>query len=137
MTTSETKKPKDAPTRWRLVRDLVGFQFKLALDGLRDLVLSPASIIVGIVGIIFSPDNPGKYFNRLLAFGHRSDVWINLFGASEHYDPDPEVGSSDAYISKLEEMLVAEYQKGGAVKNLKDRTDNLLNKIRKNTDQDL
>ncbi|MFT4797938.1 MAG: hypothetical protein ACJAYE_001208 [Candidatus Azotimanducaceae bacterium] len=131
------KKPKDAPNRWQLVRDLIGFQFKLALDGLRDLFLSPISIIAGVAGIIFSPDNPGKYFNRLLGLGHRSDIWINLFGASEHYVRDPEATSSDAYIGKLEELLVAEYQKGGVVKNVKDRTDNLINQISKKTDQDV
>lgn len=136
VTIKEFEKPADAPNRWRLVRDLAGFQLKLALDGLRDLVLSPASIIAGVLGIIFSPDNPGKYFNRLLEFGRRSDVWINLFGASKHYDPDPEITSSDAYLSKLEEMLVTEYQKGGVVKNLKDRTDNLLDQIRKDSDHD-
>jgi len=137
VTINDSEKPKDAPNRWRLVRDLAGFQFKLALDGLRDLLLSPMSIIAGLAGIIFSPGNPGKYFNRLLEFGHRSDIWINLFGASGHYDPDPEVTSSDAYIGKLEELLVAEYQKGGVVKNVKDRTDKLLNRIQKDTDQDV
>jgi len=131
----------DAPDRWQLIRDIVGFQFKLAMDGIRDLVLSPISIIAGVIGLIASPDNPGKYFNRLLKFGRKSDVWINLFGASHHYyregDQDSEAPSSDAYIRKLEEMLVAEYQRGGVVKNLKDRTDKLINQIRKDTDQEV
>lgn len=131
----------DAPDRWQLIRDLVGFQFKLAMDGIRDLVLSPISILAGIVGLIVSPENPGKYFNRLLEFGRKTDIWINLFGAAHHYDlerdQDADVPSSDAYIKKLEEMLVAEYHRGGVVKNLKDRTDNLMDQMRKGTDQDV
>ncbi len=137
MTEENDKTPIPAPDRWQLIRDVVGFQFKLALDGLRDLVLSPLSILAGVIGLIISPDNPGKYFNRLLEFGRRTDVWINLFGASEHYDPDNETPSSDAYIKQLEAMLVAEYQRGGVVKNLKDRTDNLMNQLGKEPDQDV
>jgi hypothetical protein len=141
VTKESDKMSTDAPDRWQLIRDLVGFQIRLALDGIRDLVLSPISIIASVIGLIASPDNPGKYFNRLLEFGRKSDVWINLFGASHHYDregdQDADSHSSDAYIKKLEEMLVAEYQRGGVVKNLKDRTDKLINQIRKDTDQDV
>jgi hypothetical protein len=132
VTMDKEEKPKDAPNHWQLFRDLLTFQLKLALDGLRDIVLVPVSFIAGIAGLVLSPDNPGKYFKRMLEWGRKSDVWINLFGATEHYKPDDlNQSSSDAYIQKLEEKLVAEYQRGGIVKNLKEGTDDVIRRIRK------
>ena len=98
------------------------------MDGLRDVILSPISIVMALYGLATHPSDPGRYFNRLLKFGRRTDVWINLFGASEHY-LDENAPSSDAYIKKLEDLLVSEYRKGGLVKNLKDRTDSLFNRL--------
>ena len=118
-----------APNHWQLFRDIAVFQAKLALDGIRDLVLLPVSLVAGVLGLILSPENPGKYFNRLLEFGRQSDVWINLFSALHHYQTEAATLSSDAYVEKLEEMLINEYKRGGVVKNLKDHTDNLVERV--------
>ena len=117
------------PNHWQLIRDVAVFQLKLALDGVRDVVLLPVSLAAAVLGLLFSADNPGKYFNRLLDLGRKSDVWINLFGASEHYQSEQAPPSSDAYVQKLEEMLINEYKRGGVVKNLKDHTDQLVQRI--------
>ena len=116
------------PGHWQLLRDLLALQFKLAIDGVRDLLLSPLSVIAALAGFVSNPDNPGKYFYRLLRFGHKSDRWINLFGAEDH---DPDADSSDRYVRKVENLIVREYNKGGVVKNLKDGTDGLLKRIRR------
>ena len=129
---TEEKSPPDsepdAPNHWQLLWDVLGFQLKLAMDGLRDVMLSPISIGMALYGLVAHPHDPGMYFNRLLKFGRRTDVWINLFGASEHYQ-DENVPTSDAYIKKLEDLLVSEYQKGGLVRNLRDRTDGLFARL--------
>ncbi len=124
------------PNHWQLLRDMVVFQAKLAIDGLRDLVLLPISLVAGVAGLLFSPDNPGKYFQRLLEFGRKTDVWINLFGATEHYTGEMKSPSSDAYVQKLEEMLINEYKRGGVVKNIKDQTDSLVKRIQTEIRQD-
>ncbi|MFT7385132.1 MAG: hypothetical protein ACI90G_002722, partial [Urechidicola sp.] len=51
---------------WRLLRDVVVFQGKLALDGLRDLLLSPLSIILALAGAVLSPTDPHRYLRRLM-----------------------------------------------------------------------
>ncbi len=127
--------PDDAPNHWQLLRDVLSFQVKLAMDGIRDVVLSPVSIGAALYGLVVHRDNPGKYFNQLLRFGRKTDSWINLFGASQRY-PDDESSSSDAYIKKVEDLLVGEYQKGGIVKNLKEGTDGLISRIRKDKGKD-
>ncbi|WP_163271595.1 hypothetical protein [Chelativorans alearense] len=65
-------------SRTRLVRRVVLFQVKLFADGLRDFVMSPLSIIAGVLGILFSRDPEGAY-DRLMRFGRETDRWINLF----------------------------------------------------------
>lgn len=136
MTNDDHNFPEQTPNHWQLIRDVAVFQFKLALDGVRDVVLVPISLAAGIAGLIISPDNPGKYFNRLLELGRRSDVWINLFSATEHYQTEEPQASSDAYVEKLEKMLINEYKRGGMVKNLKDHTDHLMKRIQSEVKQD-
>lgn len=148
MTKDQNNMQEPVPNRWQVLRDTIAFQFKLLMDGARDVLLFPISIGAAIFGLIFSPDNPGVYFNRLIKFGRKTDAWINLFGAS-HYDPNSETRdsndidskdkarntkkdiSSDAYVKKLENLLIAEYNKGGLIKDLKEGTDTLLEKLRK------
>lgn len=131
---SEQHKPEDteqAHAHWHLFRDLLAFQFKLVLDALRDLMLSPLSIAAAVAGLINSQDDPGKYFRELLRLGHRSDRWINLFGTGEQKDAAAPGLSSDTYVRKVENMVINEYKKGGLVKGLKDTTDGLIGKIHK------
>ena len=65
--------------RWRLMRDVLVFQAKLLVDGLRDLILSPVSLVAGLVGLIADRDDPARHFRKVLEFGANSEVWINLF----------------------------------------------------------
>ncbi|MCG8380387.1 MAG: hypothetical protein MI865_13060, partial [Proteobacteria bacterium] len=53
-------------SRWQLFRDVMSFQFKLLMDGLRDVLLSPISITAALVGVFTDSKDPGKYFYRLL-----------------------------------------------------------------------
>ncbi len=92
-----------------LVRKVISFQFKLLADGLRDLFLSPISIGAAILGIVTRPDDPHYYFRRLMAFGLRTDRWINLFGLHDHEETGE--ASSDALLKNVEKVMVDEYRK--------------------------
>lgn len=116
---------------WKLFKSVLVFQFRLLMDGVRDLLLSPLAIVLALIGLVLKPNNPGIYFNQLMRFGRKTDVWINLFEMREHYEgEEPDAPSSNEYIKKLEALLAKEYQRGGLVKNLKDGTDELLGRIR-------
>jgi hypothetical protein len=68
-----------------LLRDLGVFQLKLVVDGLRDLILVPTSLIAGIVSRAKGEGGrPGLQFYHLLGFGQQTERWINLFGAVEN-----------------------------------------------------
>ena len=74
----------------KLVRRVLWFQLSLAADGLRDLLMSPASIIAALLGLL-NPRNPSWAFDHLMALGRVSDRWINLF-EQEDLLPDEERG---------------------------------------------
>ena len=56
---SETSAP-DVPDRWEFLRDVLVFQLKLLLDAVRDVVLSPVSIVAGVIDLISGDEPPGR-----------------------------------------------------------------------------
>lgn len=101
----------EVPSNGELLMRLLRFQFKLALDGLRDVVLSPIAISAVILGILRAgrPDEP---FEAVLRFGRRSDIWIDLFESHAHYasseDAAPAANAS-ALFGAVESALRDEY----------------------------
>jgi hypothetical protein len=64
-------------------RDLVIFQVKLVLDGLKDIVLMPASIIAAGLDLLSPGRHPGHRFYAVMRLGERYDRWLSLFAAAE------------------------------------------------------
>jgi hypothetical protein len=124
--------------RWVLLRDLGVLQVKLIVDGLRDLVLVPLSLVAGIVSLASSKDNrPGPQFYHLLAWGKQSEVWINLFGAVKNSpekieQPQP-FGDQDIddIVGRLESFVVDEVKRGGVTTQAKERLDKILDAVQR------
>ena len=123
------------PDNWTLIRDAAVLQVKLIVDGLRDFLLVPASLIAAIVSLVKSSDGkPGPEFYQLLDMGKRSERWINLFGARAH---SPESEESDGFddmnidqiVGRVETFVVDEYKRGGITAQAKDGIDKALNAI--------
>lgn len=68
----------------RAFRHMLIFQIKLAADALRDLILSPISILVFIADALRKPALEDSWYLRLMLLGRKSDRLINLF--DEHKD---------------------------------------------------
>jgi hypothetical protein len=76
---------RDYPDRWTLIRDLFVFQAKLLVDGFRDLLLVPASLVAGVWSLVSGDrDRPGAQFYQLISLGKESELWIDLFKAYEN-----------------------------------------------------
>ena len=81
------KIPQDSTaqvTTRQALRHLLVFQLKLAGDAVRDLIMSPVSVLVFIVDVIRKPTLDDSLYLRLMLLGRRSDRLINLF--DEHRD---------------------------------------------------
>ena len=121
-----------ALNRRDLIRDIAVLQVKLVVDGFRDLLLVPVSLIVGLISLVTGGPNPGIEFYELLRLGKRSEKWINLFGAAERMPvealqerPLP-VGDIDEMVTRVESFIVDEYKTGGVTKQAKERLDQAL-----------
>lgn len=135
----EAQEEQPDAARWRLLRDLGVLQVKLLVDGLRDLILVPASLVAGIISIVQSEDGkPGPQFYRLLAWGKESEIWINLFGAAsnspEEIEPPSGFGAKDIddIVGRLETFVVDEVKRGGVTTQAKERLDKILNAMQRN-----
>ena len=124
--------------RRTLLRDIGVFQVKLIVDGLRDLVLVPTSLIVGIVSLVKGEDGrPGLQFYHLLGFGQQTERWINLFGAIENSpekldQPSPfGAGDIDDLVAKFETFVVDEFKRGGVTAQAKERLHTALAAIQR------
>ena len=138
--TTELPENQHGPDRWTLIRDIAVLQVKLIVDGLRDLILVPASLVAGIWSLVSgSPDRPGPQFYQLIAFGKQSEGWINLFKAYEHAPPEVrrdhafDGSSMDQFVDKFESFVVDEYKRGGVTKQAKERIDAALNALQRST----
>ncbi len=82
----------DAPLpekgRRQLIRDMAVFQVKLFADGFKDVLLSPVSLIAGIMGIFLGGRTPGTFFYSVLRLGKQTENWIGLFNAAYPQDSD-------------------------------------------------
>lgn len=124
--------------RLSLIRDMLIFQIKLAIDAIRDFFLSPVSIICGLVDILLGKPLSKSYFHKLMDFGHQSDSWLNLFGNHKNSPENlkdlknqkvkPEM-NVDQLFSQVESLLKDQHGKGGLTAAAKSNIDRYLNKI--------
>jgi len=134
---SEEEQTATGPGNGTLIRDAFVVQIKLIVDGLRDFLLVPASIIAALVSLLSGRDGkPGPQFYQTLALGKRSEEWIDLFGALRNAPDDipPEAGDErtiDDVVSRVESYLVDEYQRGGVSRQAKERIDEALAALQK------
>ena len=82
--------------RIELFRNSVVFQLKLMVDGFRDLVLLPISLVATLLGLLRGGDEPEREFNRVLDLGRDTERWINLFGRADEADPNHAIASMDS-----------------------------------------
>ena len=136
-----TETDNNTKTRWDFVRDVLVFQVKLVADGLRDMVLIPASLVAGVIGLLAFKDTPEEPFHLVLNFGKRSEYWINLFGslpdelklqASESVE---RLGNLDEVVGRMERLLVDQYEKGGITATAKESIDNSINALHEGIDK--
>lgn len=130
--------PSEHPDRWTLIRDLFVLQAKLLVDGLRDLILVPASLVAGVWSLVSGENGrPGPQFYQLISLGKQSEKWIDLFKAYENApdgvrrEHELATGNMDELVGRLESFVKDEYERGGVTAQAKERIDKALDAIQR------
>ena len=101
------KTPKDSKaevTTAKAFRHLIVFQVKLLADALRDLVMSPVSVVVFFVDAARKPTLQDSLYLKLMVLGRKSDRAINLFDEYKdagHFTVDEAIEEVEALLNEL------------------------------------
>lgn len=105
------------------IRNLVIFQLKLAVDALRDILLSPISLVATIMDLIEGRRGSKSYFSMLLKMGRESERRINLF---QQHRGKGQNKTIDSMMRQVEDILVNEYKNGGVSEKAKTALEKTL-----------
>jgi hypothetical protein len=111
---------------WPLIRQGIVFQLKLGLDALRDILMSPVSIVLVVADIVMGNNQQQSYFVKLMRLGKKSDHWINLFAVELQSDEPNEDNVTtdnnvDVWFSKIETVIKEQQENGKLTQAGKDK----------------
>lgn len=94
-------------------RDFVIFQLKLALDGIKDVIVFNLSIVAMLVDLVAGRGKRPRLFYSVLRISERFDAWINLHGVAERMEGDggedglfgSSKAGSDTMVGQLEQWV--------------------------------
>mgnify|MGYP000193007412 CR=1 FL=1 len=67
------------PAGWaRVLRDVLVFQFKLVVDGLKDLGLAQVALGAAMIDLVRRDGTPGRRFYAVVRLSDRFDRWLDL-----------------------------------------------------------
>ena len=120
----------DPHARWKFLRDVGVFEFKLALNNLHNFFQIPLTLGVALIDLVFKGKSEGERFYKLVEVGRTIDDAIDIYSIVAHrerrLDRDYTV---DAVLSKLEGVIVREYQKGGSAASVKSAVDRAIDEM--------
>jgi hypothetical protein len=129
---SDEPAPDRPDRRWPLLGGVLIFQLKLAVDAVRDLVLSPLSLVAALLDLVTGTERERLYFERVLAVGRATDRWIDLFGAEAEASAKPP--GFDRIVERVEALVVEQYERGGVTAQAKAAIDRSLDRLSRRGD---
>lgn len=126
--------------RWPLIRQAIVFQVKLGLDALRDILMSPVSIVLVVTDIVMANNHQQSYFIRLMRLGKKSDHWINLFGVDlPNTEPEDNKEAADSnvdyWFTKIEEVIKEQQVDGKLSQSGKEKLQQYFGRINQPSDK--
>jgi len=98
-------------TRLQLLRNIAVLQIKLLIDGMRDAILIPISLIAGILGLLRGGGDADREFQHVVRLGRRTEQWINVFGHEPAATNSLATGSLDNLLARVEAAVMEQYRK--------------------------
>lgn len=111
-------------------------QGKLLIDGFRDLVLVPISLVAALATLIRGLDRPVNEFYEVVRLGRKSERWINLFGAADRIEDSRDLDRKespnvDALVEHFERLLREEYETGELTRTAKLQLDRAIEGVKR------
>ncbi len=97
-------------SRVKLIWNMLVFQAKLSIDGVRDLLLMPVALAATLLGLIFGGSEPDRYFRQVLEWGRRTEDWLNLFG---HRNADD---TADSLMEPFQQRVFEEFERNPSLR---------------------
>jgi hypothetical protein len=120
----------DPHARWKFIRDVAVFQFKLFLNNVHNFVQIPLTLVVALVDLVFKTEPEGARFYKLLEYGRTIDDSIDIYSVVAHRERSLNSDYTvDNLISKLEGVIVREYQKGGTAASVRAAVDRAIDDL--------
>ena len=94
-------KSVNAPSRNKVVRDVLIFQVKLWLEGFKDIVLMPLSLGAAVIDLFFRGGKSRGTLYSVMKLGHRFERWVHLYAALE----EKEAKQRAARNNSLDDLL--------------------------------
>jgi len=121
---------KDPHARWRFIRDVAVFQFKLFLNNMHNFVQIPLTIAVAAWDLIFPGEQEGARFYGMLELGRAVDDSIDIYSVIAHRETSLSKSFTvDAVVSRVESVIVREYEKGGTAASVRNAVDRAIDEM--------
>jgi hypothetical protein len=120
--------PRDE--RWRFLRDVAVFQLKLFLNNMHNFVQMPLVLVVAAWDLIFPGKQQGERFYGILELGRSVDDSIDIYSVISHREASlNKVFTVDTVVSRLESVIVREYEKGGTAASVRGALDRAIDEL--------
>jgi hypothetical protein len=136
MTSTQPNTQKTTDQRWRFWRDVLVFQLKMFIGNLRDFALMPVSLGAALIDLVSKGEREGSLFYRVLRWGAHSEEVLDAYSPIKQEVQDLKINPNytvDAIVSRLEDVLVHEYQKGGTAATIKAALDRAIDQLHRET----
>jgi hypothetical protein len=125
----------DPHARWRFLRDVGVFQFKLFLNNMHNFFQVPLVLVVALIDVIFKTNPEGERFYKILEYGRTIDDSIDIYSVIAHREKAMNTSFTvDNVLSTVEGAIVREYQKGGSAASMKSAVDKVIDEMQARTD---
>lgn len=124
----------NADRRWKFIRDVGVFEFKLALNNLHNFFQIPLTFAVAVFDLVAGGKTEGERFYKLVEMGRTIDDSIDIYSIVAHRERRLNQDYTvDAVVGKLEDVIIREYEKGGTAASVKAAVDRAIDKMQAST----
>ena len=136
MTSTLPNTQKTTDERWQFWRDVLVFQLKMFIGNLRDFALMPVSLGAALIDLVSKGEREGSLFYRVLGWGAHSEEVLDAYSPIKHELQNLKINANytvDAIVSRLEDVLVRDYERGGTAATIKAALDRTIDQLHRET----